>query len=65
MFGIWGWGTRARYTIIPDALEIIYKNDDGCEAVKMAMRRGNYDLGENEYFPDDLEEEQDWRHRVN
>ena len=28
------------------------------------MRSDNYELGEDEHFLDDLEEEQDWRHRI-
>ena len=29
-----GWGTRATYTRIPDALEIIFTNDDGSKPLQ-------------------------------
>ena len=59
------WGIRATYTRIPDALEIINKNDDGCEAIKMVMRSDNYEIHDDEYYLDDLEDDMDWRHRIN
>ena len=62
-----GWGTIATYTRIPDELAIVYKNDDGHEAIKLVLRKHayeDYELGEDEHFLDDLEQDMDWRHRI-
>jgi len=61
------WNERIQYTRIPDALEIVYRGyDDGHEAIKMVMSKHNYELGEDEHFLDDLENDLlDWQHRIN
>ena len=37
------WGTRATYTRMPDELEIVYKNNDGHETIKMVLCKHGYD----------------------
>ena len=59
------WGARIKYTKIPDELEIICKNDDGHEAVKMLMHTDTYEVGDNEYYLDDIADNLDRRHRIN
>ena len=58
---------RIQYTRIPDALDIIYRNDDGHEAIKMVMSNDNYEVGDDEHDLDDLEDEalDNWRYRIN
>ena len=61
------WGTRATYTRTPDEVYLIRKNDDGHEAIKMVLCKHGYDdyeLGEDEYYLDDFEQDLDWRHRI-
>ena len=57
------WGTRAIYIRIPDELEVIYKNDDGHEAIKLVMAKHNYELGENEFYLIYFEDI-DWRYTI-
>ena len=59
------WNERIQYTRIPDELEIIYRNDDGHEAIKMVMSNDNYEVGDDEHYLDDLEDDLDFGHRVN
>ena len=64
----WDWGTRATYTIIPDELEIVYENDDEHETIRLVLCKHGYDdyeLGEDEHVLDDIEEDMEWRHRMN
>ena len=61
------WGTRATYTRIPDELEIVYKNNDGRETIKMVpCKHGcdDYELGEDEYFRDNIKQDLVWRRRI-
>ena len=65
---IWhrNWGERIQYTRIPDALEIIYSNDNGHEAIKMVfMGTDGYEVGDDECYLDDLEDNLDWWYRIN
>ena len=48
------WFQPARCLMIPDGLQVIYRNDDGCEAVKLAMM--DYELCYEEAYLDDLED---------
>ena len=58
------WGTGATYTRIPEELEIIYKNDDGYEAIKLVMSKHNYEVADNEHYLDDIETEMDWIYTI-
>ena len=58
------WNERIQYTRIPDELEIIYRNDDGHEAIKMFMSNDSCEVGDDKYYLDDLGDGLDWRHRV-
>ena len=50
-----GWGQPASCQRIPPELSVVYRNDDGYEAVKLVM--DDYELAdENEWFLDDLED---------
>ena len=54
---IWhrGWGQPASVVRIPPELSVVYRNDDGYEAVKLVM--DDYEIAdENEWFLDDLED---------
>ena len=61
------WNERIQYTRIPDDLEILYKSDDGHEAIKMVMSKDDYEVGDNEHCLDDLEDEcmGNWGYRTN
>ena len=59
------WSERMQYTRIPDALDIIYRKDDGHEAVKMVMSNDTYEVGDDEHYLDDLEDDLDFRLRIN
>ena len=69
MAGIFGIGTGGKgYNILKiDELEVIYRNDDGCEAIKLVfMGADGYEVGDDELYLDDLEDEAlDWEHRIN
>ena len=61
------WGTKATYTRILEELEIIHKHDDGHETSKLVLCKLGYDdyeLGEDEHFLDELEQDMDLRHRI-
>ena len=52
---------------MPEELEIVCKNDNGHETIKLVLCKHGYDdykLGEDEHFLDELENDMDWRHRV-
>ena len=64
--GILGIGTGGKgYNIRENPineLEIIYRHDDGHEAIKMVfMGTDGYEVGDDEYYLDDLEDNMDWR----
>ena len=42
------WGKRIQYTRMPDELETICKNDDGYEAIKVAMSNDGYEVRDDE-----------------
>ena len=67
---IWhrNWGGRIQYTKKPNELEVIYRNDNGHEAIKLVyMGYDGYEVGDDEYYLDDLEDEalDEWRSRDN
>jgi hypothetical protein len=50
-----------------DLLEIVDKKDDGHETIKLVLCKhgdADYELGEDEHFVDDLEQDMDWRQRI-
>ena len=49
------WGRPASILRIPPELALVYKNDDGYEAIKLVMP-DDYELLEDEYYLDDLED---------
>ena len=49
-----GWFQPARFIIIPDGLQVIYRNIDGSESVKLATL--DYELGYKEAHLDDIED---------
>ena len=62
------WNERIQYTRKPDELDIIYRNDDGHEAIKMVLVGADgYEVEDDEYYLDDLEDEalDNWRYRIN
>ena len=60
------WGERIQYMRKPDELELICRNGDGHEAMKVVfMGAGGYEVGDDEYDLDDLEDNLDWRYRTN
>ena len=59
------WNERIQYTRIPDALDVIYRNGDGHGAINMVMSRDNYEIGDDEYYLDDIEDDMlDWGYRI-
>ena len=56
---------RVEYTKIPDELEIIHRNDDGCEAINMTMSTDDYEVRDDADYLDDIEDDLDWRHKIN
>ena len=49
------WGRPASVLRIPRELAPVCRHDDGYEAIKLVME-DDYQVGENEYFLDDLED---------
>ena len=55
------------YARIPEELEIVYTNNDGHETIKLVLCKHGFDdceLGEDEHFLDELEQDMDWRHSI-
>ena len=48
------WGTSTTLLRIPWSLQVVSRDIDGCEAVKLVMK--DYELGYEEYYLDDLED---------
>ena len=61
------WNERLQYTRKRDELDIIYRDDYGHEAIKMMfMGADGYEVGDDEQYLDDLEDEalDNWRYRI-
>ena len=62
------WNERIQNTRIPEELEIVYKSDHAHEPIRIVLCKhgcDDYELGEDEYYLDDIEDDLDWRHRIN
>ena len=54
---IWhrNWGGRVLFTRTPDELEVIYRHDDGHEAIELVlMGNDGYEVGDDRWYLDDL-----------